>query len=284
MARKEDQADAIWKALGDPKRRQILDLLRKQPRTVGELCAVFEKTHSRFAVMKHLGLLREAGLIAERKEGRRTWNHLNAVPLRRVYERWVTQYESAWSGALLGLERAALAKLEREKLMPSDREKAGCARDASGKPEVGEFLIAQQLELAVPRETAFAALLDVDGWWCHCYARSGKPKLTLEPFAGGRFYESSDEGEAFFGHVTYIKPSSHLRLSGPLGMGSLPVMSVYEFELEERAAKTLLKLTHRAYGLLDPAWRQAHEEGWKQLWTSLKKLAEEGVCHERVVK
>lgn len=287
MSHREDQAGDIWKALSDPKRRRMLDLMQEKPRTVGDLCAVFEKTHTRFAVMKHLGILRDAGLVTERKDGRRTWNHLNAVPLRRIYERWVSRYESAWAGALLGLERAALEKKrdEQETSMSADREKTrGCAQDSEGHPAVGEFLITQEIELAVPREKAFEALLDVDGWWCHCYAPSGKPKLTLEPFAGGRFYESSPSGEAFFGHVTYIQSPAHLRLSGPLGMGRLPVMSVYEFELAERGSRTALKLTHRAYGLLDPAWRQAHDEGWKQLWVSLKKFAQEGVRHERRAK
>src|SRR5262245_36386121 len=103
MAMAQDELDEVWRALSDPSRRQILDLLRERPRTVGELCEPFERTHSRFAVMKHLGVLKRAGLVVDRKEGRQRWNHLNAVPLRRVYERWVNRYESQWAGALLNL-------------------------------------------------------------------------------------------------------------------------------------------------------------------------------------
>ena len=264
MGRMEEKPDAVWKALSDHKRRQMLDLLRIAPRTVGQLCEVFEKTHSRFAVMKHLGILKAAGLVTERKEGRSVWNHLNAVPLRRVYERWVSQYESNWAGSLLSLERAIGTGVSAE--MSKD----------SQVPAVGEFLITQEIELNAPREKVFASLLDVDGWWCHYHAEKCKPKLVLEPFAGGRFYEISPEGESFFGQVTQIKSPELLRLSGPLGMARLPVMSVYEYLLEERDKKTVLKLTHRAYGILDPQWHKAHDAGWRELWTSLKNFVETG--------
>src|SRR5882672_10103119 len=97
----------VFRALADPSRRRILDLLRERPRTTGELAAAFPR--SRFAVMKHLGVLERARLVVPRREGRLRWNHLNAIPLERLYERWVKPYESHWAGALLGVERAARA-------------------------------------------------------------------------------------------------------------------------------------------------------------------------------
>src|SRR5882672_1934359 len=97
----------VFRALADPSRRRILDLLRERPRTTGELAAAFPR--SRFAVMKHLTVLERARLIVPRREGRLRWNHLNAVPLERLYERWVRPYESHWARGLLGMERAALA-------------------------------------------------------------------------------------------------------------------------------------------------------------------------------
>ena len=98
--------DILFHALADRTRRGILDLLRKQARTTGELAEAFPKL-SRFAVMKHLGVLEEAGLVVARREGRQRWNHLNAVPLRQMYERWVRPYESAWAGSMLNIKRAA---------------------------------------------------------------------------------------------------------------------------------------------------------------------------------
>lgn len=101
-----DPLDEVFKALADPTRRRVLDLLRVRARTTGELAAAFPGL-SRFAVMKHAGVLQTAGLVTVRREGRVRWNHLNAVPLRRMYERWVSRYEGEWAGSLLRLKERA---------------------------------------------------------------------------------------------------------------------------------------------------------------------------------
>jgi DNA-binding transcriptional ArsR family regulator len=100
-----DGIDSVWKALADPTRRRLLDLLKGGPRTTGDLCERFEM--SRFGVMKHLGILEAAGLVAVERRGRERWNHLNAVPIRRIYERWVSKYAEFWSASLIGLKDAA---------------------------------------------------------------------------------------------------------------------------------------------------------------------------------
>ncbi len=92
----------VWKALADPTRRRLLDLLREGPRTTGDLCARFPL--SRFAVMKHLAILERAGLIIVERQGRERWNHLNAVPIRQIYERWISGYAGAWASSLLRLK------------------------------------------------------------------------------------------------------------------------------------------------------------------------------------
>jgi DNA-binding transcriptional ArsR family regulator len=98
-----DDLDAVWKALSDPTRRAILDLLRDGPRTTTQIVEGFPKL-TRFGVMKHIDVLREAGLISTREEGRQRVNSLNAVPIRRIYERWVSRYEEFWAGQLLRLK------------------------------------------------------------------------------------------------------------------------------------------------------------------------------------
>lgn len=95
----EDTLDPIWKALSDPTRRGILDLLNAQPRTTGDLATRFNV--SRFAVMKHLTVLEESGLISVKRKGRERWNHLEAAPLARIYDRWVSR-QTAWSPTLEG--------------------------------------------------------------------------------------------------------------------------------------------------------------------------------------
>lgn len=98
-----DHMDRVFKALADPTRRALMDLLRDGPKTTTQLVEGFPGM-TRFGVMKHLGLLEEADLIVTRKEGRTRWNHLNAVPLRMIYERWVSKYEDQWAGPLVRLK------------------------------------------------------------------------------------------------------------------------------------------------------------------------------------
>jgi DNA-binding transcriptional ArsR family regulator len=95
--------DGVWKALSDPTRRAILDLLRRGPRTTTTIVEAFPQL-TRFGVMKHIDVLRDAGLINTREEGRQRVNSLNAVPIRQIYERWVSRYEEFWADKLLRLE------------------------------------------------------------------------------------------------------------------------------------------------------------------------------------
>jgi DNA-binding transcriptional ArsR family regulator len=98
-----DDLDPVWKALSDPTRRSILDLVRQGPRRTTEIVDAFPHL-SRFGVMKHLDVLREAGLINTREDGRQRVNSLNAVPIRRIYERWVSRYQGLWADKLLRLQ------------------------------------------------------------------------------------------------------------------------------------------------------------------------------------
>ena len=95
-----EQMDAVWKALSDPTRRAILDLLRQRPRMTTEIVDSFPEM-TRFGVMKHLDVLRNAGLVNTREEGRQRVNSLNAVPIRQIYERWVSRYQDFWADTLL---------------------------------------------------------------------------------------------------------------------------------------------------------------------------------------
>jgi DNA-binding transcriptional ArsR family regulator len=95
--------DLVWKALADPVRRRILDLLRKGPHTTGELAARFPRI-SRVAVMKHLEVLVRARLVLVRRQGRRRWNFPNPVPIQRVCERWVHGHTAVLASGLLALK------------------------------------------------------------------------------------------------------------------------------------------------------------------------------------
>jgi len=100
-----DDLDAVWKALSDPTRRSILDFLRKGPCTTTEIVTRFPAL-SRFGVMKHLSVLRDAGLVQDRWEGRQRINSLNVVPIRLIYERWVSGYQDLWVSKLTSLKKS----------------------------------------------------------------------------------------------------------------------------------------------------------------------------------
>ena len=101
-----DDLDSVWKALSDPTRRSILDLLRQGVRTTTEIVDAFPHL-TRFGVMKHIDVLRAAGLIHTREEGRQRINSLNVVPIRQIYERWVGRFEELWSSHLLRIKEDA---------------------------------------------------------------------------------------------------------------------------------------------------------------------------------
>jgi len=97
------ELDQVWKALSDPTRRSILDLLRKGPKTTTEIVEAFPEM-TRHAVMKHIDVLRDSGLVNTREEGRRRINSLNPVPIRQIYERWMGPFSEHWSSTLLRLK------------------------------------------------------------------------------------------------------------------------------------------------------------------------------------
>ena len=105
----DDELDGVWKALSDNTRRSILDLLRQGPRTTTGIVEAFPHL-SRFGVMKHIDVLRSAGLIHTREERRQRINSLNVVPIRQIYERWVGRFEDLWSSHLLRIKEDAEAQ------------------------------------------------------------------------------------------------------------------------------------------------------------------------------
>ncbi|MBE1498490.1 DNA-binding transcriptional ArsR family regulator [Amycolatopsis lexingtonensis] len=97
------QDDLVFKALADPTRRFLLDLLfERDGRTLTELETQVEMT--RFGVMKHLKLLEEAGLVVTRKDGREKRHFLNPVPIRQIHDRWIDKYTERQVTALLDLK------------------------------------------------------------------------------------------------------------------------------------------------------------------------------------
>ena len=109
MAERRD-TDILFKALADPGRRRLLDLLHAHDgRTLNELCEYMDMT--RQGVTQHLNLLEAAGLVATAWRGREKLHFLNPVPLQQIYERWIAKFEKPRLKALEILKRR-LEKLD----------------------------------------------------------------------------------------------------------------------------------------------------------------------------
>ena len=104
MAGRRDDTDLLFKALADPSRRKLLDLLcAHDGRTLNALCEHLEMT--RQGVTRHLDLLEAANLVATVWRGREKRHFLNPVPLQEIYERWIAKFEKPRLKALSELKR-----------------------------------------------------------------------------------------------------------------------------------------------------------------------------------
>jgi len=109
--------DAVFKALASPIRRRILDALRESPRTTGALCALFSEI-DRTTVLQHLRVLEDADLVTGRKIGRERHLALAPLPIKRVHDRWISDYTRA---AVELLERLDAPVMEKEGSPSSSR-------------------------------------------------------------------------------------------------------------------------------------------------------------------
>jgi DNA-binding transcriptional ArsR family regulator len=105
--------DRVFKALADPTRRFLLDLLfARDGQTLTALESELKMT--RFGVMKHLRVLEQAGLVVTRRSGREKWHFLNPVPIRLIHDRWIDKYKERELSALVDLKNT----LEKTKCPP----------------------------------------------------------------------------------------------------------------------------------------------------------------------
>ncbi|MEM7503066.1 MAG: helix-turn-helix transcriptional regulator [Pseudomonadota bacterium] len=96
--------DKLFHALASGPRRKILDIVTKQPGcNVNAVCTHFDV--SRIAIMKHLNVLEESGLLVSEKQGRSRKLFFNAVPIQMIYERWTDEYSSLWASKLTAFKQ-----------------------------------------------------------------------------------------------------------------------------------------------------------------------------------
>jgi DNA-binding transcriptional ArsR family regulator len=207
--------DAVFRALANPTRRSILDRLRPGPLTTGQLVAAHPDL-SRFAVMQHLGVLVDAGLVVARRRGRERFNHLDAVPLRRVYERWVGRIAGASAAELLALE----SHIER----------------GSPMSELRVVRVENEIRFRATPERVFAAMTtETLQWFPHTYGEERVVGIVTESRVGGVVKEDWGDGR---GHVYSIiqqwDPPRTMTTRGWLGPGvTLDTVTTVEADGDE---------------------------------------------------
>ena len=253
----EEETAPLWRALADPTRRRILDLLRQRPLITGEIAAQF--AISRIAVMRHLEVLCEAGLVTSRKRGRERWHYLNPVPLQRLQRRWAEPMAAGFASTLLRLQ---------------DTVETGGKPMEPTQPTVD---VALDIEIAGSPGAVFAAMTkDIGGWWGPPFATARATSLSLEPRLGGLFTERWDHGGLVIASVTGWAQDEYLAMTGSFHM-SVGV-GVATFDLAEAGTGTLLQFSFRAIGVMDAAVAGDQSRGWAELvGTRLKKLVETGI-------
>ena len=208
--------------------------------------------------MRHLQVLATSGLVTSRKRGRERWHYLNAVPLQRMYERWVDTHTASWASGLLRFGQQVEGRAKR---MNADRPAVDVALDVA---------------IAAPRNLVFAALTeDPGGWWGHPYLRSDATNLTLEPQLGGLVVESWDGGGAVLASVTGWSDGRYLQLTGPFHLGL--ALGIATFQLGDSDNGTTVQFSFRAIGAIEPQLVERFADGWTELvGRRLKTLVETG--------
>lgn len=103
MAERHDP-DTLFKALADPSRRKLMDLLHANDgQTLNQLCE--ELSMTRQGVTQHLNLLESANVVTTVWRGREKLHFLNPVPLQQIYERWIAKFEKPRLKALSDLKK-----------------------------------------------------------------------------------------------------------------------------------------------------------------------------------
>lgn len=254
--------ELVFKALGDESRRKLLDLLfLKDGRSLSELEDHLPMT--RFGVMKHLKILKEAGLVTTRKSGRETLHYLNAVPIQMVYDRWVSKYSRGWARTLTEL-KYDLEEIDLEAKIMAE------ARTAETTTQVFEVYI------RTTAERLWQAI--TDGSMTKQYYFGTSVESDLKP--GSDFNYMTPDGNAMVGGkvVESDPPRKLVTTFNPnWAKGDNPnfpeTRVTYEIETAGNACK--LRLVHEGLPL-DNALTHGIFSGWSQILSGLKTLLETG--------
>jgi DNA-binding transcriptional ArsR family regulator/uncharacterized protein YndB with AHSA1/START domain len=232
----------VWGALANPVRRKVLDELRHQPRTTGELAAAFPGL-SRFAVMQHLGVLEDAGLLLVRRQGRIRVNHLNPTPLQEVRERWLHGFSEHAARADLALKRHVETSQQHRHEESQVEVTTKTARSVHTESEMRI--------MASPDRVFTALTTEQHRWYPYTYGGERTRDIVFEPRVGGIVYEDWGDGAGhLYGTVMHYEPPTTVTTRG-----GLPGSTVLEntFALVPDGDATIVRHSMTAFGDLSDA-------------------------------
>lgn len=259
----------VWKALADPTRRTILDVLRQEPLPVGKLAAKFEMT--RYGVMAHLRVLQEAGLVVTETRGRERWNRVNPAPIRALYRRWIKTFEEDDADRLLRLARLAESD-------PKPETQESDPMNSQATLSATQILV--EVTVNAPIERTWKALVEQTSDWWHAdfFTRPGVDRFVIEPKLGGHMYEDWGQGQGqIWGTVNGIGAPTYLQVIGDQSKEwGGPSRGIMTWTLEEVDGGTKLRLDHNLYGELSDSVHDSLESGWQLLFGECLKNFVEG--------
>ncbi|MEL7471709.1 MAG: metalloregulator ArsR/SmtB family transcription factor [Planctomycetota bacterium] len=257
-----DPLEPVFKALADPTRREILDLLRSARRTTGELSRAFPEL-TRFAVMKHLRVLESAGLVTTAKDGRQKWNTINAVPLRRLYERWVSRYADLWATGLTRLQDLVEHATEE-----------GTEMTTAQTTPTRIAHIHQEIRVTASVDRVFNTFTERVGEWFQSCGRPGENVMRLQPRVGGLLFEDYGHGSGVtLATITHFEPNKRIGMTGGFSCIEACVSNVF-FDFSEESGATTIKMRHHMAGEINDQYVAEFDAGWTDLFEAFKKLVE----------
>ncbi len=244
--------DAVFKALADPTRRYVLDLLREQNgQTLGELCARLEMT--RQSATQHIGVLEAANLVSTVWRGREKLHYLNPVPIHELGDRWIGKFEQPRLRMLGELKRRA----EERDMEP----------DQTTRPA---YVYVTYIESSAER--VWHALTDADltaQYWGHSNVSDWR--------VGSRWEHVRTDGSGIadvIGTVLVAEPPRRLVVTFDSPAEPPPTPTQVTFEIEPYHEIVKVTVTHE--NLPDEAAVRAISTGWPAVLANLKSLLETG--------
>jgi len=252
--------DRVWQALAHPVRRRLVELLRDQPRVTGELAGEVAASHGadRFAVQRHLTVLREAGVVLVTARGRERSNALNGSALYQATIGWLRPPDAALAGRLDALKTSAESPKEHVMTLQ-------------------HFAVIQSIGIEAPPERVFDALVDdTAAWWGAPYSLIDEPEtITIDPRLGGLVRESRGGREALWGVVSEFERGAVLAWSGSMGLGPAAHGTV-TYTVKEDGTGSRVTVRHESIGPFSDDAAGQYDYGWDDLNHRLKALVETG--------